>query len=54
MNEEFERICKEVFIAQLRYYTSICLEGLWKTGQLVSQLSNQAPPEQKYRKLLLC
>jgi hypothetical protein len=52
MNEEFERIWKEVIIAQLKYYTSICLVGLWKTAQLVSQLSDQALPEQKYRKLL--
>jgi hypothetical protein len=31
MNEEFERIWKEAIIAQMRYYSSICLEGLWKS-----------------------
>jgi hypothetical protein len=30
VNNELERICKEVVVPDLRYYPSICLEGLKK------------------------
>jgi hypothetical protein len=31
MNDEFERFLKEAAVAKLRYYPTICVEGLRKT-----------------------
>jgi hypothetical protein len=34
MNNELERIWKEMIMAYSGYYPSICLQGLWKTTKL--------------------
>jgi hypothetical protein len=44
MNNELENICKEVVEAYLRYYPSICLQGLNKTTKIPrSGLPDSAP-----------
>jgi hypothetical protein len=51
MNNELERIGKEVVVALARYYPGICLEGLSKTAETFRLIGgpgrdpNQAPPE---------
>jgi hypothetical protein len=54
VNDELERIWKEVVVPNLRYYPNICLEGLRKTTQNLSQDSwslsqdfNLVPPKYK-------
>jgi hypothetical protein len=39
MNDELERIQRKVVTVQLRYYTSICLEGLRKTTKNLSMIT---------------
>jgi len=45
MNDELERLCSEVFMVYVRYYPSICLEGLRKTVSNLSQ-DSQSPGQE--------
>jgi hypothetical protein len=56
MNDELERIWKEVVVVELRCYPGVRMEGLGKTttyliqrSRRLDQDSNQAPPEYQYR-----
>jgi hypothetical protein len=60
MNDELDRIWKEVFVALPGFYPSICLKGLRKNTKTPSQGSrypnwdsNGAPIGYKYRALSL-